>query len=267
MTTYRHWSVPLWRDPDDVPHCRILSPDKTEWRLISATLCGWGRCFVADQLWFMISIREEKEWSVYLAIFTVPWHGFHYLRQLATSDRFCWAASYANLTVNKDNTHCTCLPTTYRQIGIQKQTNKIKDDFWLGLSRCPSFSMTFPRPKITKLLNLTALNHRLSATICNHWWQKISCLLKVVASCLRMSVIQWIVYHWFHITVNNLCTTVIKIPRHYNHFPLLSTPGKWSYQIPWLITTAGHSDEELIVTKIWKIKAKLLAQETTTMYI
>ena len=27
----------LWRDPDDVPHCRILSPDKTEWWLISAT--------------------------------------------------------------------------------------------------------------------------------------------------------------------------------------------------------------------------------------
>ena len=34
-----------------VSHCRILSPDKTEWRLISATLCGWGRCFLADQLW------------------------------------------------------------------------------------------------------------------------------------------------------------------------------------------------------------------------
>ena len=51
MATYRHWSVSLWRDPDDVSHCRILSPDKTEWRLISATLCGWGRCFVADQLW------------------------------------------------------------------------------------------------------------------------------------------------------------------------------------------------------------------------
>ena len=43
----------LWRDPDDVPHCRILSPDKTEWQLISATLCGWRRCFVADQLWLM----------------------------------------------------------------------------------------------------------------------------------------------------------------------------------------------------------------------
>ena len=40
MATYRHWSVSLWRDPDDVSHCRILSPDKTEWQLTSATLCG-----------------------------------------------------------------------------------------------------------------------------------------------------------------------------------------------------------------------------------
>jgi len=37
MVTYSHWSVSLWRDRDDVSHCRILSPDKTEWRLISAT--------------------------------------------------------------------------------------------------------------------------------------------------------------------------------------------------------------------------------------
>jgi len=61
MATHRLWSVSLWRDPDDVPHCWILSPDKTEWRLISATLCGWRRCFVADQLWFMTRIREEEE--------------------------------------------------------------------------------------------------------------------------------------------------------------------------------------------------------------
>ena len=61
MATYTHWSVSLWRDPDNVPHCRILSPDKTEWRLILATLCGWRRCFVADQLWFMTRIREEEE--------------------------------------------------------------------------------------------------------------------------------------------------------------------------------------------------------------
>ena len=54
----RHWSVSLWRDPDDVPH---LSPDKTEWRLISATLCGWRRCFVSDQLWFMTRTWEEED--------------------------------------------------------------------------------------------------------------------------------------------------------------------------------------------------------------
>jgi len=46
---------------DDVSHCRIVSPDKTEWRLISATLCGWGRCFMADQLWLMTRIREEED--------------------------------------------------------------------------------------------------------------------------------------------------------------------------------------------------------------
>ena len=61
MATYRHWSVSLWQDPDDVPHCRILSPDKTECRLISATLCGWRCCFVADQLWFTTCIREEED--------------------------------------------------------------------------------------------------------------------------------------------------------------------------------------------------------------
>jgi len=36
-----------------VSHCQILSSDKTERRLIAATLCGWRRCFLADQLWSM----------------------------------------------------------------------------------------------------------------------------------------------------------------------------------------------------------------------
>ena len=45
-----------------VSHCRIVSPDKTEWQLISATLCGWRRCFVADQLWLMTRVREEEVW-------------------------------------------------------------------------------------------------------------------------------------------------------------------------------------------------------------
>ena len=60
MATYRHWLVSLWRDPDDVSHCRILSLDKTEWRLISATLCRWRHCFVTDQLWLMARIWEEE---------------------------------------------------------------------------------------------------------------------------------------------------------------------------------------------------------------
>jgi len=56
--------------PDNVSHCRFLSPDKTEWRLISATLCGWRCFFVADQLWLMTRIREEEEdWQI--------WRGCH----------------------------------------------------------------------------------------------------------------------------------------------------------------------------------------------
>ena len=50
------WSMFL----SDVPHCRILSPDKTEWRLILVTFCGWRCCFVTDQLWFMTRIWEEE---------------------------------------------------------------------------------------------------------------------------------------------------------------------------------------------------------------
>ena len=48
-------------ETDNVSHCRILSLNKTEWRLISATLWGWRRRFVADQLWFMTRIREEED--------------------------------------------------------------------------------------------------------------------------------------------------------------------------------------------------------------
>jgi len=59
MATYRHWSVSLWQDPDNVSHCRILSSDKTEWRIIPAALCRWRCCFLVDQLSFMTCIREE----------------------------------------------------------------------------------------------------------------------------------------------------------------------------------------------------------------
>jgi len=56
-------------DPDDVPHCRILSPDKTEWQLILATLCGWRLCFMADQLWFL-----TRRWmALVLVVSCWPW--------------------------------------------------------------------------------------------------------------------------------------------------------------------------------------------------
>ena len=62
MATDRHWSVSLWRDPDDVPHCRILSSDKIEWRLISATLRRWRRCFVAHQLLLLLLLLLLNEY-------------------------------------------------------------------------------------------------------------------------------------------------------------------------------------------------------------
>jgi len=58
----------LWRDPDDVSHCRILCSDKTEWRLILATLCGWRRCFLADQLWLMTRMRVEKDFNCFFSV-------------------------------------------------------------------------------------------------------------------------------------------------------------------------------------------------------
>jgi len=54
--TYRHWSVSLRRDSDNVTHCWILSSDKAEWWRILATLCRWRCCFVADQLWFRLDL-------------------------------------------------------------------------------------------------------------------------------------------------------------------------------------------------------------------
>jgi len=66
LTSYGSWHAYekkedcLWRDPDDVSRCRILSCDKAEWRLITATLCRWKCCFLADQLWFMTHIWKQR---------------------------------------------------------------------------------------------------------------------------------------------------------------------------------------------------------------
>ena len=94
-----------------LPHCRILSPDKTEWQLISATLCGWRHCFVADQLWFMTHIREEEEWAyiaqvlVYLPSRT-KWHGRRELKTVlfrsSFGNRDCTAQYNCCLPANTD---------------------------------------------------------------------------------------------------------------------------------------------------------------------
>ena len=47
MATDRHWSVSLWRDPDDVPHCRIdLTWNYLRWCKIvyrkTEQVCRWG---------------------------------------------------------------------------------------------------------------------------------------------------------------------------------------------------------------------------------
>jgi len=70
MATYRHWSVSLWRDPDDVLHCRILSPDKTEWWLISA-------------------IHSADEDAVLWLTSYGSWHAYEKL-SIATVTRFSW---------------------------------------------------------------------------------------------------------------------------------------------------------------------------------
>jgi len=59
-------------------------------------------------------------------------------------------------------------------------------------------------------------------TLIFHRQQKICCLLKVVASCPRLSAIQRLVNHWFYITDDIFVQIVIKIPSLYNHFPSLS---------------------------------------------
>ena len=99
MATYRHCSVSLWRDPDDVPHCRILSPDKTEWRLISATLCGWRRYFVADQLLFMTCIREEEECYICLLM---SWPVVHSHRHVSCQP---WPSCLKCFVLDDNNTN------------------------------------------------------------------------------------------------------------------------------------------------------------------
>jgi len=59
-STYRHWSVLLWWDPNDVPHRRILPSYEAEWWSVPAPLCWWCCYCLADQLWVLIAYTRRR---------------------------------------------------------------------------------------------------------------------------------------------------------------------------------------------------------------
>jgi len=115
MATDRHWSVSLWREPDDVSHCRILSPDKTEWRLNSATLSGWRRYFVPDQLWLMKRIYEKKKkkWAVNEFTSYSPLHGRLVARTVRQSSLVWLDGSYSTRSSISQSFH---LPAQFNSV-------------------------------------------------------------------------------------------------------------------------------------------------------
>ena len=139
MATYRHWSVSLWRDPDDVPHCRILSPGKTEWRLISTTLCGWRRCFVADQLWFLTHIRVKEEVLVHAGDKVKSGHCLQ-------SPQSCWLSTLSPACSGLLSPACSGLlsPAWRRQHCRQSRTCSTRSTLSkVGDYCCPNFKRFF----------------------------------------------------------------------------------------------------------------------------
>jgi len=124
MATYRHWSVSLWRELDDVSHCRIPSPDKTEWWFILATVCRWSRCFVADQLWVMTHIQEEEDWSVIMKLTIVQqlWNAYVNLN---------WFSCSTNTTVCRSLLY---VPTQFQNWKKFSQTFKYVGKYTMNVS-------------------------------------------------------------------------------------------------------------------------------------
>ena len=60
MVSYRHWSVLLWWDPNDVPHRRILPSYEAERWSVPASLCWWCCYCLADQLWVLIAYARRR---------------------------------------------------------------------------------------------------------------------------------------------------------------------------------------------------------------
>ena len=63
MVSYRHWSVLLWWDPNDVPHRRILPSYQAERCSVPASLCWWCCYCLADQLWVLITYARRRKLS------------------------------------------------------------------------------------------------------------------------------------------------------------------------------------------------------------
>ena len=61
MATYRLTDLCPCGETQTMSHIVESCPLTNERWLISATLCGWRRCFVADKLCLMTRIREEEE--------------------------------------------------------------------------------------------------------------------------------------------------------------------------------------------------------------
>jgi len=61
---YRHWSVLLWWDPNDVQHRRILPSYQAERWSVPASLCWWCCYCLADQLWVLVAYawRRRIDW-------------------------------------------------------------------------------------------------------------------------------------------------------------------------------------------------------------
>jgi len=162
MATCWHWSVSLQWDWDDVPHCCMLSSYKTEWRLISATLCLWRCCFVADQLWFMTRIREEVEVGAVFQTEFFAWSvkGQAYMCIARIQRYICFAAfvgSIGKLYFRNLGGNMSC------RYGIAFEgihfwyfwsSKRFKTDCWRLLECYFSFSGTFSRLSVVKLCHM-----------------------------------------------------------------------------------------------------------------
>jgi len=76
--TYRHWSVSLWRDPDDVSHCRILS--------LTRLNGGLSRLHSADEdavSW----LTSYGSWNAYEKK-TGPWYFWPFVIDLFTENHY-----------------------------------------------------------------------------------------------------------------------------------------------------------------------------------